>query len=265
MLRRVLAAPALALALTAQAPLPTRPSFDAASVKVNTSGDVRTSIRILPGGHIEARNRTLALLIQSAFTLQDFQVIGGPNWLNSARFDITTRGADRQITQNDLRAMLQTLLADRFKLAVHHETREFSIYALKLDRADGRLGPAIRKPDADCFIGRGAPPPQPQPGDSRPLVCGFTESSGDLAARGVDMATLAIELTAYADRAVVDQTGLKGNFNLSLKWAPEGAPADANLPSIFTAVREQLGLKLESTKGPVDVLVIDRVEKPAAD
>ena len=154
--------------------------------------------------------------------------------------------------------MLQSLLADRFKLATHHETREFSIYALKIDRTDGQLGPTIRRPDADCFIGRGAPPPQPQPGDSRPVVCGFTESNGDLSARGVDMAALAIELTEYTDRAVVDQTGLKGNFSLSLKWAPDGAAADSNLPSIFTAVREQLGLRLESTKGPVDVLVIDQ-------
>ena len=258
MLRTTLVALAIGAALSQSA------SFEAASIKTNNSGDARTSMRILPGGHIEARNRTLKLLIQAAYALQDFQIIGGPGWLNSARFDMTTRGADRPITQDDLRAMLRTLLADRFKLAVHHETREFSIYALKMDKPDGRLGPAIRRPDADCFIGRGAPPPQPQAGDSRPLACGFTESSGDLAARGVDMPSLAIELTEYTDRAVVDQTGLTGHFNLSLKWAP-GATADANLPSIFTAVREQLGLKLESTKGPVDVIVIDRAEKPSED
>ena len=97
------------------------------------------------------------------------------------------------------------------------------------------------------------------------MVCGFTESAGDLTARGVDMPALAIELTEYTDRPVVDQTGLKGNFNLSLKWSPDASAADANFPSTFTAVREQLGLKLERTKGPVDVLVIDRVEMPSED
>jgi uncharacterized protein (TIGR03435 family) len=239
-------------------------TFEAASIKLNRSGEARTSMRILPGGHIEARNRTLHLLIQSAFALQGFQIIGGPKWLTSTRFDITTRGGDRQITQHDVRVMLQTLLADRFKLIAQHETREFSVYALRPNRADGRLGPSMRR-DADCFVGRGAPPPPPQPGDSRPMVCGFTESAGDLTARGVDMAALAIELTEYTDRPVVDQTGLKGTFNLSLKWSPDASAADANLPSIFTAVREQLGLKLEGMKGPVDVLVIDRVEMPSED
>jgi uncharacterized protein (TIGR03435 family) len=250
--------------LGGQPPTPSTTAFEAASIKINRSGDVRTSMRLLPGGHVEARNRTLHLLIQSAFALQDFQIIGGPKWETSTRFDITTRGGDRQITQNDVRAMLQTLLAGRFKLVVHHETREFSVYALRLER-NGRLGPSMRNPDADCFVGRGAPPPLPQPGDSRPMACGFTESAGDLTARGVDMAALAIELTEYTDRPVVDQTGLKGNFNLSLKWSPDSSTADANLPSIFTAVREQLGLKLEGIKGPVDVLVIDRVEMPSED
>jgi uncharacterized protein (TIGR03435 family) len=252
-------------ALGGQLPASPAPAFGAASIKINRSGDTRTSMRILPGGHIEARNRTLRLLIQAAFAVQDFQIIGGPKWQTSTRFDVTTRGGDRQITQHDVRAMLQTLLADRFTLSVHHETREFSVYALRLDRTDGRLGPTMRKPDADCFVGRGAPPSPPQPGDSRPLACGFTEAPGDLTARGVDMAALAIELTDYTDRPVVDQTGLLGNFNLSLKWSPDASGADANLPSLFTAVREQLGLKLESTRGPVDVVVIDRAELPSED
>jgi uncharacterized protein (TIGR03435 family) len=241
------------------------PSFETASIKINNSGESRTSMLLPPGGHIEARNRTLKLLIQAAYPLLDFQIIGGPGWLTSARFDVTTRGPDHQITQDDLRAMLRELLADRFKLAVHHETREFSIYAMKLNRTDGRLGPEMRRPDTDCFIGRGAPPPTPQPGESRGFVCGFTEAAGEMTGRGIDMPALAIELTEYADRAVVDQTGLRGNFNLSLRWLPEGAGGDTSLPSLFTAVREQLGLKLESTKGPADVLVIDRAEKPSED
>ena len=259
-------APAFAQQPRPKSEVPTSPTltFETASIKINRSGDGRTSMRMLPGGHIEARNRTLQLLMQAAYAVQDFQIIGGPKWLTSTRFDITTRGGDRQVTQNDARAMLQTLLADRFKLAVHHETREFSVYALRLAR-DGRLGASMRRPDADCFVGRGAPPPPPQPGDSRPVVCGFTESAGDLTARGVDMPALAIELTEYTDRPVVDQTGLKGNFNLSLKWSPDASAADANFPSIFTAVREQLGLKLERIKGPVNVLVIDRVEMPSED
>lgn len=248
----------------ATAQVATTPSFEAASIKVNNSGDVRTSMRLLPGGHVDARNRTLKLLIQTAFALQDFQIIGGPKWLASARFDVITRGPDRQITQADLRAMLQGLLADRFRLTTHRATREFSIYALRMDRRDGRLGSAVRPAD-DCYIGRGAPSPAAQPGDTTRGVCGFTERAGDMTARGVDMASLAIELTEYTDRPVVDQTNLRGNFNLSLKWSPEGTASDSNLPSIFTAVREQLGLKLESTTGPVDVLVIDRAEMPTED
>ena len=100
-----------------------------------------------------------------------------------------------------------------------------------MDRPDGRVGNALRKSDA-CFVSRDAPAPLPEPGDSRRLVCGFTESPGDLTGRGVDMAALAIELTEYTNRAVVDQTGVRGTFNLSLKWATDGSAADTNLPSI---------------------------------
>jgi uncharacterized protein (TIGR03435 family) len=178
-----------------------------------------------------------------------------------------------------LQLMLQALLAERFKLETHYETKEMPIYALVPARADGKLGPQLQRSETDCAAimaaarGRGAVPPPgpPQPGDRMP--CGMRIGPGILTAGSSTMAQFANSLSMFVGRIVEDHTGFTGNFDFNLTWtpdqmpqrppgAPELPPIDPNGPSIFTAVQEQLGLKLDSQKGPVRVLVIDRAEHP---
>ena len=169
-------------------------------------------------------------------------------------------------------SMLRTLLADRFKLAVHRETKDMPMYALILDRKDGRLGPSIRQTPPECAAfmtngGRGERP-SPREGD---LPCGRGQVSAfQIANSSITMSRFADLLSLRVERSVQDRTGLTGSFYLNLQWrAEQGAAADAgaaDLPtSIFTALREQLGLKLEPIKGSTDVLVIDHIERPTPD
>jgi uncharacterized protein (TIGR03435 family) len=160
--------------------------------------------------------------------------------------------------------MLRSLLEDRFKLSVHRETREMPIYALVVARSDGRLGPRIRRPTSDyCEQARkgvagkpgAAPPLQTNP------VCGLRGSNGELTAGAYPMSEFSRSLAGEAGRIVVDRTGLTGEWDFDLKWSPPNAPnPDPDRPPIFTALQEQLGLRLEATTGPVEVVVIDRVE-----
>jgi len=221
-------------------------AFEAASVKVNRSGETRTSMRSLPGGRVEGTNRTLKLLIQNAFELQPFQIVGGPDWIDSARFDVAAT-ANHDVTAAERASMMRALLADRFKLATHPERRDASIYALRLARPDARPSAGLKKAADDARDG-------------------FREGDGSLTTQRTSMERLVRELTSYAGRTVVDETGLSGEWAVTLTWAPDaGGGGDANLTSIFTAMREQLGLKLDATRGPVEILVIDRAERPSED
>ncbi len=180
-------------------------------------------------------------------------------------------------------APIRALLADRFKLAVHRETRELPIYALVVARRNGEFGPNLHHSVTDCVAlieaNRGRPMPgPPQPGDTVP--CGVRIGPGDITIGGASLSQFATSVSRFAGRVVQDRTGLAGLFDLHLRWMPDelpprapgtsadqpiranGVDIDPNGPSIFTAVQEQLGLKLESQKGPVEVVVIDRVEHP---
>ena len=268
-------------------------TFEVASVKANKSGDNRIGIGFQPGGRFRATNVPLRELISAAYVtpqpLPASQITGGPKWIESDRFDIVAKApGDPQPGPNGpptaMFAMLRTLLADRFQLILHRESKEMAIYALVPARADGKLGPQLKPAATDCAAmmaaarGRGAPPPPPAPGERMP--CGMRMFPGNLSGGSSSMAQLTNVLARFVNRTVVDQTGLAGNYDLDLQWTPDqmpqgrgdpppGAPAlpaiDPNGPSIFTAVQEQLGLKLESTKGPVSVVVIDRVEHPTED
>jgi bla regulator protein blaR1 len=269
--------------LGAQAPAGS-PTFEVASVKPNKSGDGRVMLGLQPGGRFTATNVTLRLLIRNAYRVQDFQIVGGPGWISSDHFDIVAK-AEGDPPQDQIQLMVRALLADRFKLAVHNDKRELPIYALVLARPDGRPGPKLRPASTDCEAlrarGRGAaPPPGPPPGPpGGPMSCGMRMAPGNFVAGGMPLTQLATTLSQIVGRVVQDQTGLSGQFDFELSFTPEqmpqgpppGAnapplpPIDPNGPSLFTALQEQLGLKLESTKGSVDVLVIDRVEPPTVD
>ena len=258
------------------------PAFEVASVKPNKSGSPRMTLMPQPGGRLTATNVTAAALIRFAYDLPDFQVSGGPDWLNSDRFDVLAKAeGDPPVAQK--RLMLRRLLAERFELTAHTEMRVLPIYALVVARSDGKVGPRIRRSDAECA--RTDQPPSDSgvglsPADGPP--CGFfgfapgtdfPSGRGGLAFRGLTMATLAKRLVPMVRRSVIDQTGLTGQFDaefdfiaeLPLPPPPPGLPnpfGRAQLTSVFTVFPEQLGLELDARQGSVEVLVIDRADKP---
>ncbi len=242
-----------------------RVEFEVASVKLHTSDDQRVMMVAQPGGRFVAANIPLRLLIRTAFQLQDDQIVGGPNWLATDRFDIEARAPELPGPPNaQLLAMLKSLLADRFKLTTHGEKRELPVFALERARRDGSLGPGLR-PTA-C--------PELAFDISRPQPCTNVQTGfGALTLRGMPFNQFTPFLSPYVNRVVVDRAGLDGRYDIELKWTPEQpgqGPAGAGQPpasdpdalSIFTAIQEQLGLRLYSTKDMVDVLVIDTLEHP---
>jgi uncharacterized protein (TIGR03435 family) len=261
-------------------------AFEAASVKTNKSGDNSTSVGPRPGGRFNATNAPLALLITMAYQLQSFQLQGAPDWTRTDRFDIVAK-LDREPTAvafgepDEVMLALRKLLAERFKLAVHSETQELPIYALVVARADGKLGPNIKPAAADCAAVRAARLVAAREGkvdqNADPYACGWGNSGyGRFRFGGNPLSAFASALANQVSRVVIDRTDVTGNWDFELTFTPErfrqqalagNAPpeVDPNGPSIFTALQEQLGLKLESTKGPVRVLVIDHVEQPSAD
>ncbi len=292
-----LTAPLLMGALSAQAPqtADAAPAFEVAAIKPNNSGDGRVMMMNQPGRFI-ATNITLRLLIRNAYQVQDFQISGGPGWLTSDHFDINAKLPDGLPPAppgppgsgpGRLQLMIRQLLADRFKLVMHNETKDSPIYALILARSDGKLGPEMKKSETDCAAafgaarGRGGAMPPPGaggpggpggPGGAGMMNCGIRIGPGNIAFGGSPLSQFANNLGNFTGRVVVDKTGLTGNYDFNLTWTPDqqgnrppGAPdlpVDPNGPSIFTAVQEQLGLKLDAQRGPVEVMVIDRAEKP---
>jgi uncharacterized protein (TIGR03435 family) len=252
-------------------------AFEVASVKPHPASQVTPSTMIAePGGRFTVRNIPLRMLIRTAYQIQDDQIVDAPDWIGTDRFDITAKAEDGS-SPADLAPMLQALLAERFKLAFHRDTRELSIFELQLARAGGVLGPKMKK--NECVPDLNAPPSAP--GGPR---CGtISNGFGRLTLIAQPIPVMAQFLAPSVSRVVVDRTGLTGNYDVDLTWTPDrlpprppgtpldqpilvnGAPIDPNGPSIFTAVREELGLKLESAKSPVQVLAIDHVEQPSPD
>jgi uncharacterized protein (TIGR03435 family) len=245
-------------------------SFELTSVKRNVSGSENASNRNQPNGSFTGTNLTLRPFIARAYEVRGFQVTGGPQWIDVDRFDIVGRGSEG--TPTAMRpAMLRGLLADRFTLVTHIELREQPVYELVLARPDGRLGPQLKRSPVPC----GSPAPAAAAGQPAPS-CGvdgsLNGSVGTITTWGTPMDRVAAALANYSvNRLVIDRTGLEGGFDVvGLRFAPEGfgVPAadrpDA-APSIFTAVEEQLGLKLEPARGPVPFVVIDSVQPPTPD
>ena len=271
----------LTSSLTAQSPAssarPVRPTFEVASIKRNVSGDQNSSVRGQPGGRLIVTNNSLYNLIRNAYNAQRFEMVPGrnlPDWIDSDRWDINAKASD-DATQPQMMQMLQNLLADRFTLVARREMREMPIYALVLDRTDGRLGPGLRRSNVDCAALAAAarpgdlPPSQPAgPGPFCGTRTNNTAGVMHVAMHGIPLANFVRNLSAAAGRFVVDKTGLSGPFELELEFTPDqgvgGAPP-TEFPSLFAALQEQLGLRLEAQKGSVEVLVIDSAERPTED
>jgi uncharacterized protein (TIGR03435 family) len=267
----------------------TLPAFEEVSIRPNNS-----EVRGGRGGQFQptrwiAQNLTLKTILKGTFAKQgvggpntalplfDSQVIGGPDWLDTDKFDIVavTPAATQPTPPAQARQMALRALVERFKLKAHWETRELPVYVLSKEHADGALGRGMKRtPDSECEAARAAgPPPMPQTPEAPmpPPPCGAIQfGPGQLVARGTPMELLAQTLTSIpvvtgVDRPVVDRTGIQGNYAFALKFAPAGATTpDLDRPELLTALREQLGLKLEATRAPLEVLVIDSVERPTA-
>ena len=254
------------LLAAAQAPSPVSPAFEVASIKPSALRDTRMRI-IWPRGRFSSANATMRQFVGAAYVLPAFRIEGGPGWFDTDRFNIeATVAADTVMAQprgmpEAIRLMMQTLLADRLMFAAHWEKKPQTIYMLVRTKPGGASGPNLQKSNADCaalFAGR-------RPGDPLPPValCGNQRTPGRWTAGSLPMTQLADTLESMLQQVVVDRTELAGAFNVDLTWAAD--PATAPGPSLFTAIQEQLGLKLEATKAPVDVLVVDRLERPSAD
>jgi uncharacterized protein (TIGR03435 family) len=228
-----------------QAPL----SFDAASIKPSKPGASGGSTFQFPPGGLNIMNATLRDIIETAYSVRDFQILGGPGWLNTERYDISAKTSPNGAQPNGIpetRRRLQTLLAQRFHLEIHRETRDLPIYALIV----GKNGSKLIEAEA------------PSSSQSPP---GIRTSCGQMTGTITPMANLAVYLERQLRRPVVDRTGLPGRYTFQVEWTPDSGPCSetgsSDGPSLFTALQEKLGLKLESTKGPVDVIVVDHAEK----
>jgi len=223
---------------------PPRPSFEVASIKPSGPDD-RLMYRLQPGGRYLATGLTLRTLVANAYSVPDFLISGGPAWRDSDKYNIEAKVGSPlppwPDSNKQLALMLQSLLEDRFKLALHREIREEPVYELVVSRSGAKLKMAGADQSA-----------------------GFEMTAGRIHSMAVPLEYLATNLEYILGRQVIDKTGFAGKYSYTVTYMPdEASPADAGSPSIFTAVQEQLGLKLEAAKARVEVLIIDHVEKPS--
>jgi uncharacterized protein (TIGR03435 family) len=223
----------------AQRPL----EFDVASIKPTAAGPGNTTMKFDPGGTFRATGAPLNALIQMAYGVKDFQVSKGPKWADSESFDVYDIVAKPAVgvtlNRNELKVALQALLAERFRLKIHRELKDLPMYSLVVAKNGPKLTKNIDAPGPEATMG-----------------------SGQLKGSKISMSILAGMLAQLLDRAVRDDTGISGDFDVKLNWRPGDAP-DIDGPSIFTAIQEQLGLKLNAQKGPVEILIIDSAERPS--
>jgi uncharacterized protein (TIGR03435 family) len=234
---------AVALALVGCAVLHAqRQAFEVASIKRNRSGDLVSSNRLQPGGRLSMTNRSLENIIREVYGFQTFQISGASEWMRNERWDIVAK-AEGDPSFEQILGMMKTLLEERFKLASHYESREMPVFALVTAENGTRPAPQMRVSAASC-----------------PTQCRTNMSTGRIVGVGRSTTDIARNLSAVAGRAVVDKSHLTGSFDFELTWneTEQG-------PSLFTAVREQLGLKLEPQRGLVEVFVIDSAERPIED
>jgi uncharacterized protein (TIGR03435 family) len=263
------------------------PSFEVASIKLQR-GDRRGG-PLWPPGRFRFENAPVIFLIaRVAYDVRDFQISGGPSWIKSEMYTIDAKESDslaeemqklpfeKRLEIGGL--LVQSLLADRFKLKLHHETRMLPVYALVV----AKNGPRLHEAKPGDTYPHGMRGPDGRAGAGAIGEQSISERERAILGQGITIAPLLPYLSRELERTVLDQTGLKGKYDISLTWNPElslarmaqgpesgkpGAasapPPESSVPSIFTAIQEQLGLKLLSTKGPVEVIVIDHIERPS--
>lgn len=243
-------------------------AFDVVSVKPNTAGGNENS-DVEPSGRVVITNMSLANLVRGVFEVQRDELVVGervPSWFASERWDITAIGpplTPDEASQRRVRIMMQNMLADRFKLVTKREVRDTPVYALVVARSDRRLGPQMRPSTADCaalltaFKATGARLMPNSP------VCGLRpQLRGQFSATGILLPDVARWLAPVTGRPVLDASGLTGLFDLEMKFAPDDVPNPTDGAALVTALQEQLGLRLEPRRAPVNVFVIDSVERP---
>lgn len=240
--------------LGGQAPAQKQPAFEAASIKRNIDSE-GGSIGIEPGGRFRAINADIRFMIATMYRpaggprLFPQQIVGLPDWASTEKYDMIGKVAQEfaGLSAADqfrrMPAMVQSLLEDRFKLRLHRETRQMPVYALVVSRPN-----VIRLSTADCRDAAN--------------TCRIQSAGGHYSAVGLTLNDFMIFLSSTVERVVIDRTRLQGRYDVELDWSSEPG---SDKPSIFTAVQEQLGLKLESDRAPVDVIVIDHIERPTPD
>lgn len=268
-----------------------QPSFDVVSIKLNRTNQGIPLVVFQPGGRMIAANVNIRQVILVAYGIENLQLVNAPGWTTSERFAIEARTSDATPTST-IRLMLRSMLADRFSLVAHPERRELPIVALTMARSDKRPGPKLRPSGPECGPirppeGIPMPPPPPPPpagaANAAPIRiiletdeplrrrCGSMLAPGWMSARNITMQEFTRPLSQVLRRPVIDETGLEGEFDYDVIFSPEGlggalvGPPPASVsdaPSLETALRDDLGLRLESRRGPVDVLVVDRIERP---
>lgn len=238
--------------LSAAISLGAQPAFEVASVKPADPANRGMSLDKLPGGRFVATNVSLRTLLKEAYGMRDFQIEGQPDWFDSQRWDVSAK-SEKASSEEEMSEMLQSLLADRFKLKMHREERVLQVYVLTV----GKNGPKVKEAQGgDSSIGvriRGVG----HVTGTKASMQQLTETLSDVRMNG----------RAMLNRPVLDRTGLNGVYDFVLEWTPDLAPVDGAAPggpSIFTAVQDQLGLKLETQKAPVQIFIIDHAEKASA-
>jgi len=273
---RCLSSPVIALGLAAAVWAQVdRPTFDVVSVKRNTSNGGSFSAGPRPGGVYQATNAPVSVFIIFAYDIRDYQLVGGPRWLRTDRFDISAR-AGRDASTSELRLMVQSLLEERFKLVARRAQRDMAHFAVVLARTDGPLGPGLTRVGDDCAAATAqaaTPSAAAAKSDDKPLAvpllmlppgsrCGPISGIADLASR-------------VLQAPVVDKTGLTGNWQFVLRFGSAigesfGMPlaagaSEPGMPSFSTALQDQLGLKLARVEGPVEVLAVESIDQPSED
>jgi bla regulator protein blaR1 len=239
---RLAAAASVAAALLAGAQAQ---SFEVVSIHPNRSGGADSNLDSLPSGRMAATNITVRELVRLAYGVKDYQIEHAPGWMDTERYDIAATGAPGSKKLEDERARVRALLEDRFQLRTHRETKPGRVYLLTVDQHGLKLTP--HNDGAGTRTRKGC---------------------GHLAGSRVTVDVIATMLSRETERDVLNRTGLAGKFDFQLDWAPDTRPCPAEddapvRPSFYTAVQQQLGLKLDAARGPVDVLVIDRLERPS--